>query len=160
MDLSLSDDDIKKFIPNVIVYSDLAKYSLEDLIKSMPLVVLYQTTHNTGHWTLLHLTPEGVEFFDSYSSMPDEEFKVMEKQQPHYLAKLLYQLSKITNINYNTDQLQEINPNINTCGRWVILRHLMNKYSIDDFVYGVKEVSEALGISPDELVTSIITLKV
>ena len=156
MEMPLNDLDIKKFIPNVIVYSDLKNVTPEQLLRSLPVVILYQTTLNTGHWTLVHKTPEGVEFFDSYSSFPDDEFKFMSKQQPHYLVNLLEKLSNIVQINFNSDQLQELSPRVNDCGRWVILRYLLGNYPIDAFVGGVREMSRRLKISPDQLVTLII----
>ncbi len=158
MQKSLSDADIKRFIPNVIVYSDLEDMTVKELVDMMPVVILYQSSLNRGHWTLLHETPEGVEFFDSYGSMPDEEFKYIHAQQPHYLARLLNELSNYVEIHFNSDQLQELAPGVNDCGRWVILRYLMGGYNIDDFVYGVKKLSRDLGISLDELVTQIVTL--
>ncbi len=156
MQKSLSGTDIQKFIPNVIVYSELADMTVRELVDMMPVVILYQSSLNRGHWTLLHETPEGVEFFDSYSSMPDEEFKYIQAQQPHYLARLLNELSNYVEIHFNSDQLQKLAPNVNTCGRWVILRYLMGEYGIDDFVYGVRKLSSMMKITPDQLVTQII----
>lgn len=156
MNKSLSDAEIRRFIPNVIVYSQLKDMSVEELFDMMPVVILYQSTMNRGHWTLLHEVGGGVEFFDSYSSMPDEEFKYMSAKQPHYLAKLLNKLSDFVDIHFNDKQLQELGPGINTCGRWVILRSLFSEVNIDDFVYGVRELSLRMGMGLDELVTSII----
>ena len=95
MEIPLSDDDIKKFIPNVIVYSELKDFSPKTLFSSLPIIILYETSPNNGHWTLLHETVEGIEFFDSYGGLPDEELKFIHNNQPHG-SKLLNLLRVLT----------------------------------------------------------------
>jgi hypothetical protein len=152
MQNSLSDADIKKYIPNVIIYDELN--NLKKI--SLPLVILYRTADNFGHWVLLHRTPEGVEFFDSYGEIPDTQFNKIPPrfQRPHYLTALLKDLNSSFQIHYNDYPLQGILSS--TCGRWVILRHLLSYAPIDVFNSSVIEVSKNLDLTPDQLVTQII----
>lgn len=155
MEKSLSDSDIRSYgINNVIQYEDLAKYSPQKLLNNLPLVILYQTNENFGHWVLLHRTPEGLEFFDSLGYKPDAEFKFIGEgmQQPHYIAQMLYDLSKVENINYNPYIFQEDRKNVATCGRHCIVRNMFSNYGIDDYAKGIFGASDKLGITPDELV--------
>jgi hypothetical protein len=136
MEISLSDADIKRFDTslNIIVYSELQNMTPIQILKKMPLVILYQSTPNTGHWTLLHKTIEGLEFFDSYGFKPDKQFEYIGYRQPHYIAKLLYILyDNGYNIHYNQYPFQESKPGINTCGRHVLVRHLLSYLPIDKY---------------------------
>jgi hypothetical protein len=159
----LSDSDISRFIPNIVKYSELKDINPRKLLNELPVVILYETGPNYGHWTLLHRLKNGnVEFFDSYGFKPDEEFYFIDKgyQYPHYLWKLLVDIKKLlgrNGIHYNEYHLQSSSDRrVATCGRWVILRHLFNDVDIDAFNRGVIGLSGRLGISPDELVSRII----
>lgn len=159
MNTALSDDSIKRYIPNVLKYDELRGVSPQKLLKNLPIVILYETQPNFGHWTLLHKLDNGnIEFFDSYGYKPDSEFKLIspEYHYPHYLMELLKKLSKITQIHYNQYQFQSKEPSIATCGRWVILRKLYPDFDIDRFSDGVNSVAKGLGLSKDEYVTKAI----
>lgn len=154
MNRSLSDDDIKQLDPrlNVLVYSDFKTMSPFDIINKMPLVILYQRTEDTGHWVLLHKVGKDIEFFDSYGFKPDEEFRFL-PQQPHYIAKLLYTLHSMgVNVHYNQHVLQEDKPQINTCGRHVVVRHLHGG-DIDDYKQFLDKMRDKVGLNYDEIVT-------
>lgn len=159
MEVSLSDSDIKaNGIANIIKYEDLYRISPQQLLTMLPVAILYQphaSDKNMGHWTLLHKVPGSIEFFDSYGFKPDSEFKVIDYQQPHYLAKLLVQLMHMTKMSYNQYPLQGKGSNIATCGRWVIVRNKFSNYDLDKFVKATEDVSKHLGITGDELVTTL-----
>jgi hypothetical protein len=158
MDVSLSDSDIGKYIKNIVQYENLHRLNAEQLVNMLPLVILYQPNKNDpdmGHWTLLHRVPGSIEFFDSYGFRPDEEFKVIGYQQPHYIAKMLLKLMPLNKISYSPYKFQNMNDNITTCGRWVIVRNMFGSYDIDKFSRAIMEVSTALNITPDELVSRI-----
>lgn len=159
MNVALSDDSIRRFIPSVVKYNELRDISANKLLSNLPVVILYETHPNYGHWTLLHKLKNGnIEFFDSYGFKPDSEFKLIDKefQYPHYLMELLKHLSKLTRIHYNQYQIQDKKPGVSTCGRWVILRNLYSDLDIDQFKEGVDRVSEGMGLSRDEYVTKAI----
>jgi hypothetical protein len=156
MDKSLSDSDIRSLgIPNVILYEDLKNMDPRTLLSKLPLVVLYQNDKDIGHWVMLHRTPEGFEFFDSLGYMPDKEFEFLKMKQPHYIAKMLYDLSQVEKINYNPHVLQVDKPGVATCGRHCVVRHMFSGYGIDDYARSIKAVSNKLNITPDELVTKL-----
>lgn len=150
MDQPLSDVEIRKYIPNVILYDQLNTQDVK-----LPVVILYETKQNFGHWTLLHETPEGVEFFDSYGKQPDSQFDHISKpfQKPHWLLELLKDLSINVPIHYNDYTLQS--PSSSTCGRWCILRHQFHNSSIDEFARSIAETSTQLQLSPDQLVIQL-----
>jgi hypothetical protein len=154
MEVALSDSDMRKRGLNVLLYEQLKGMTPQNLLNSMPVAILYQVTKDEGHWTLLHRTPEGIEFFDPYGIVVDREFKDLQWEQPHYLAKLLEQLSKTVQINYNQYQFQKMNPKINTCGRWVSLRNDYSDLSINRFKKMVDEVTAKLGMTGDEMVVA------
>lgn len=158
MEISLSDDDIKRASPdiNVIVYSELKNMSPIDVLKKMPLVILYQVTKNSGHWVLLHKTPEGIEFFDSYGYKPDKQFNHISYQQPHYIAKLLLVLHQNGyNINYSQYSFQSKKAGINTCGRHVLIRHRYAHLPIDKYKMIMDELSKKNNINYDELMVKL-----
>lgn len=159
MNTPLSDDSIKKFVSNVIKYDELENISAKKLLAHLPVVILYETKPNFGHWTLLHKLNNGnIEFFDSYGFKPDTEFKLIspEYQYPHYLMNLLKELSKLTQIHYNQYQLQSKSPGVSTCGRWCILRRLYPDLDIDQFKEGIDSVVRGMGITNDQYVTKAI----
>lgn len=152
MQKSFSNVEIENYIPNVILYEDLGKLTPEQLVARMPAAILYQETENYGHWTLLHRTPEGIEFFDPYGILIDKEFEQIEWKQPHYLAKLLHKISKKVPINYNQYKFQKKKQGVNTCGRWIILRKLMGHMPLDTFADMITKAAIRLRIGTDELV--------
>jgi hypothetical protein len=159
MNVALSDDSIRGFIPNIIKYDELEGVSPERLLRNLPVVILYETGPNYGHWTLLHKLGNGnIEFFDSYGFKPDKEFELMgrEYQLPHMLMELLTKLSKLTQIHYNQYQFQSKTPGVATCGRWVILRHMFNDVDIDRFKKAIEDSIRKLGISPDQFVVGAV----
>lgn len=158
MDISLSDEVIKRLSPdiNIVLYSELSNMTPAQVLKKMPLVILYQVTKNTGHWTLLHKTPEGIEFFDSYGYQPDKQFNHISYQQPHYIAKLLLTLHKSGyNINYNEYPFQESKPGINTCGRHVLIRHMYSHLPIKKYKEKLDELCKRNNINYDKLMVKL-----
>ena len=151
MQKSFSNVEIEKYIPEVVLYEDLGKLTPEQLINKLPVAILYQETETYGHWTLLHKTPEGIEFFDPYGILIDKEFEQIEWKQPHYLAKLLYKLSKSIPINYNQYKFQKKKPGVNTCGRWIILRSLLGHMPLDVFADMITKAALKLDLSTDQL---------
>jgi hypothetical protein len=154
MDVSLSDLDVRATIPNIVKYEELASLSPEKLMRMLPLAILYQTSQNVGHWTLLLRTPEGIEHFDPYGIIIDKEFQYINMQQPHYLASLLYDSGE--KINYSPWKFQRMAKGVNTCGRWIILRNSFSNWPIDKFANVVDKVSTQLNLTPDEFVVQTV----
>ncbi len=157
MEKSFSDKEIQRYIPNVVSYDELAGMNEQTFLSRLPMVILYLTSQDHGHWTLIHRVPGGIEFFDSYGYKPDQEFKFIDKnmQFPKFVAKLLSGIITRIPIAYNQYQFQQRAPGINTCGRWVIVRNMFSEVGIDDFKRGIDTVTKYLNIDPDELVVRI-----
>jgi hypothetical protein len=157
MEKSFSDSEISRYIPNVYAYEELKELTPEEVLRRLPLAILYQETPTKGHWTVLLKTPEGIEFFDPYGIPIDLEFKDLKWQQPRYLADLLYKLSKIEQINYNQYKFQSAKEGINTCGRWIIMRSLYPNWTINQFAKAVENLANKLNITSDQLAVDFFT---
>ena len=117
----------------IISYPTLkTKKTLRDVFGRKKNVIILYVHDNTpngtiGHWCCLIKHPTTVEFFDSYSMMPDdiirqktENDRRKTNQEKNYLSKLLYK-SNIP-IDYNEYPYQASNDNTNTCGAHTGLR--------------------------------------
>jgi hypothetical protein len=166
MDYSLSNFDIMDLLKGqtkVITYDQLAKYKTIDELLSPygSVVILYinSPTGDYGHWCAVIKHADRIEHFDSYSMVPDGEFKMIDKKTRKlnykglpYLSKLLYK-SKYE-IEYNHEQLQAFGDDISTCGRWVVLRIILKDIPLNEFIKLIKDTE----MDPDVLVT-ILTKK-
>lgn len=149
--IPLSSDNLKALVPQATVlrYSALKRLT-------MPMILLYETEPNYGHWVCILETPQGIEHFDSYGIVPDGELKWVPEwlksstgQDVKKLLSLLYHSNQ--KINYNTHKLQSSDSA--TCGRWCVLRIMFSSLGTDQFAHMVKVVSESLGMTPDEMVS-------
>lgn len=149
----LSSKDIADAIPGVTVlkYNELCSYDSLPL----PLVVLYETEPNYGHWVAVLETPDGIEHFDSYGIIPDNElkwinpkFRSSSGQDVKCLLKMLYESRKP--VNYNSHRLQ--GRDSSTCGRWAILRILFSDLGSDSFAKAIKKTAKKLRLKLDDLV--------
>jgi len=144
---------------NIFPYSKIHTFNNIDEIlgKYKRVILLYQTSLNFGHWCCLYEYCGSICFFDSYGFIPDDELKFTPKdlkkelkQEYRYLTKLLYESGKP--IQYNEYKLQIENDNINTCGRWCIIRLKYPKISIDNFY---KIFNSFKPIKPDFIISLI-----
>jgi hypothetical protein len=160
----LSGKEIKDFIPHcsIITYPDLYQYdNLESLFQNKNtdcIIILYETNHNYGHWTMLIDKPDRITFFDSYNNQPDEQFSFIPKNFKlendmiyGYLIQLLLNSDK--EIHYNNYKLQSKSKNISTCGRHCIVRYMYKYLDDDDYYDMLNFVSSKSGFSFDEIVT-------
>jgi hypothetical protein len=152
----LSGIEIHDFLPNATIL----KYSQLKHLKKLPhlpLVILYEVKPDFGHWVTILETPDGIEHFDSYGYVPDDElsfipdnFKVISDQNNKYLLSLLYNSNEP--IHYNQYTFQGGN-DIATCGRWVILRNMFDDLTIDQFANMIYKTSQQTQLSPDQIVS-------
>jgi hypothetical protein len=166
---SLSGEDIKKFFNgkiNVITYPQIKKYDNIDqlLTKHNKCVILYLTHPTYGHWTCCFKNKKGdIEFFDSYSTQPDMEFKYIPKnlriqynESIPYLSNLL--LKSKYNFEYNPYKFQKDDNDVTSCGHHCCSRLSFSDLSINQYY----ELIKSFKIDPDllvsELVESIIDL--
>jgi hypothetical protein len=145
MDYSLSDSDLMKALggkTKIIPYNELKNYSSIDQVVAPynNAIILYLSDGpNSGHWTCLIKHPDRIEFFCSYGDIVDSQFRYIDKKiklkynfrgQP-YLSKLLRDCGQ--KVEYNHINLQKDGQGIATCGRWVILRILLNDVTLEKF---------------------------
>lgn len=118
----------------VVKYSSLHEYdNIEQLFDiSNYVLLLFETKHNNGLWVGLVNKPKTIYFFCSYGYFPDDhlhytnvKFRKSNNMDYGYLSYLLLHTNKT--IDYNDKQLQKVDNNINTCGRWVGMFFRLNK---------------------------------
>lgn len=165
MDYSLSGNDIKELLLNkvkIITHGEIKNYNnINNLLgKYKKCVILYRSTPDYGHWTALFKNKHGINFFDSYGNKPDNILKFLpnnlnkDLEQDHInLLKLLYKSRE--KIYYNEYPLQEFKENINTCGRWVVLRLFLSNLTETEF----NNLFKKKNITPDELITKIVKIE-
>ena len=127
----------------IVPYSEIHKYdNINQLLgKYKKVILLYQTRKNFGHWCCLYENnKKHICFFDSYGIIPDDQLEFTPKDlrddlkhEQRYLTQLLYDSGK--KIEYNEYQLQLREKNINTCGRWCLVRLQYPNISINDFYH-------------------------
>lgn len=161
--ISLSNFEISKALNNdaeILKYSELSEFSnIKDAFRKKKfLILLYETSENYGHWCCLFMRDRNtIEFFDSYGIMPDDELKFIRESFriengslfPHLTFLLLESNFKIE---YNNHKFQRKSTNkskISTCGRWVIVRCVLHKLTIDQFA------EMFLRKNSDELITKL-----
>lgn len=162
MNISLSDKDILNMLDrkcNLLTYTELANYNnLNDALgEYKTLVILYMTKNNYGHWCCLFLRDDNIlEFFDSYGIFIDDElefipdnYRIVSNQSYPHLTYLIYN-SQYKNVEYNQYKLQKMTPEINTCGRWVVVRIMLKRLSLDEFAQKFKN-------NGDEMVVQLTT---
>ena len=160
---ALSGDDLLKALNNtplMITYPQLVHYkSIYDILNiNQPVIILYETKLNFGHWCCLYINStlkNTISFFDSYGGKPDDQLKFI----PEYFARvnnedyplltlLLYKSG--AKIEYNQYKLQRDGSDINTCGRHVITRLQYPTIKVNDYN---KILNSYHPLSPDDIVT-------
>ena len=119
-------------------------------------ILLFNTSSNVGHWVLLMRRGEGVvDHFDPYGFSIDQDINIASNQMvrnhqgaltPHLTA--LIQKGGFRVIE-NNKRLQKMLSDINTCGRWCVVRYLMADYPIEKF----QKTMLNQKINPDEIVS-------
>ena len=153
---------------NIFTYPEITRFkSYKDLFKygnsPIPMIddglpfddrfciILYLTGEKTGHWTCLANNRYGINFLDSYGDVIDDQLKHVDQniigQNKKYLIDLLAKSKKT--IYYNDLQLQRLNENIATCGRYCALYFKYNYMNVDDFIKKLLIKAKEYNISPD-----------
>ena len=151
---------MREYAPTAYImkYSGLQKF---DKLPPLPLILLYETEPNHGHWVAIVNTPDGIEHFDSYGILPDGELRWvpadLKKQTGQDVKRLLGMLYESgQKINYNDYKLQ--GKDTATCGRWCALRILFHKLTNQEFAQLVSDVSGTCGLTPDEMVSRAVSI--
>jgi hypothetical protein len=161
-----SDADFARYFgPNkVIKYSELAEYpTINHLLPNDKdfRIILVESQYNSGHWTAVLKYGDIIEWFNSYGTKPEHDFKFISNIKKHLLgqggnllSKLLKTKNKEQKIYYNKKKLQKIADGVNTCGRHVIARILamLVGYELDDYIQKVEQKKQETGKPADILV--------
>ena len=171
----VSGSDLTAYFPNckIVKAADLDNYkSIYELLpNSLDFVfILVETTGiNNGHWQLLYRDNKTFHFFDSYGDQPTTILNFV----PKYLNKLLgnnykadmghilKSINKADKLLINRHPFQTNGDDINTCGRWCILRlslALRENKSDQDFIKFIKQKNKETRYKYDELVCGYITI--
>lgn len=163
---SLSSTEILKLMNNkcnLVQYSDLHSIPTIDVLLGPhnKCVLLYQTSHNYGHWCCVWEHNDTIFFYDSYGSKPDTQLNFVppdlkdELNSNHnYLIKLMYESGK--KVEFNQYQFQKREPDVATCGRWCVNRLRFPEISIDEYHDIFKDASKRMPM--DELICYLVRL--
>lgn len=163
--VALSNFDLLELVEGnakVVLYPDMWKYSNIDelLYPYNACFLLFETSPKFGHWCALIKYGDTVEFFDSYSSYPDDtlqfipdDFRKTSNQNYPYLTALLYECPY--KLEFNDKKYQSKNKNINTCGRHCACRILFKHLNLEEYDYLIKCVSKMIDGNADDAVTAI-----
>ncbi len=168
-----SDADFDRYFGagKVIKYSELADYSnINDLLPNDKdfKILLIESSTNRGHWCCIMKYKNIIEYFNSYGTKPEYDFKFIPTFVKHLLGQggnLLSNLlkTKLPNqkVFYNKKKLQVINDDINTCGRHCIARLLamLVGYELDDYIVKVEEKVEEKKKPADVLMVDWVKLE-
>ena len=128
----LTGEEIKEqlgYMP--ILYSDLANIAnVEQLLargNGTSIIILYQETQYSGHYTLLYKRGSSICFFDPYGLQYDSELKRLNFNNAPHLTRILQGVNCIS----NRFPMQKYGNRIQDCGSWCItrlkLRHLTDE---------------------------------
>ena len=120
---------------------------------------------NSGHWTTMLRYDNTIELFDSYSGTLDNELPFISKQMKFELGEnehILTELLKKSGhkIIVNKYKFQSEKNNVDSCGKWCLLRILMfvcANMQLKEFVNFVKTNAKKQNLSNDEFVCKCIT---
>ena len=161
---ALSNDDINHILEpdtKIFTYPEFGKMNsiTEAFDKLGRCVFLFLTTSPTsGHWCCMFKRSDCIEYFSSYGDKPEDERKWLTEEQLEELGQeepYLYDLLKQSGykVYWSTHQYQSDRQDINTCGRWCVMRLICKDFSNKEFYNLVKEQMKERGITkPDDFV--------
>jgi hypothetical protein len=164
MEVSLTDYDIKKLIPeaNIVPYNKIHKMSIEEILGQHGCaVILYLLKPSYGHWVCLFKRDGKLSYFNSYGEEPDNDFKYiksdirkqMNEIEPYLFEKMAHSGYECE---YNDFDFQKRVKGINTCGRHVCVRLWNRHLSPEEYEKRMKFVSKANKKSYDEIVVNMV----
>ena len=141
-----------------VTYDKLANIqSIDQLFntygKNDSVIILYLSSWNSGHYTLLFKQNNVIQFFDSYGLKEDYElqyipFYLDQGGQPH-LSRIMADARTKYRIDHNTFQLQKQKNDTKTCGIWCVTR-LRFRYLSHEQFYRLFTENKPM-VMPDEL---------
>jgi hypothetical protein len=137
---------------NYFMYDNLADKTLADLFDGADCAIILLDIHNgrdiapVGHFIAVINQGSHIEHFDSYGLNVDEELSFTH-DQPH-LSRILNRSRVIT----NGRKFQRFREDVNTCGRWCVVR--CNEWNLRKLtLVQFGDLFDELDADPDEAVT-------
>lgn len=168
---AMSDKLIRKYLPNckILKYNEFKKFkNLNQIIPNNKdyIIILYETSPNSGHWCCLMNYDDNYEYFDSYGKEPSNPLSwnnpnvnIMLGQDKPYLNYLIESSNKDTY--YNDIDYQSTKNDINTCGRHCIFRilcMLKKNYNLKQYYKFMKSLKNKSNEQYDSIVSYMINL--
>lgn len=169
----LTDGDLERHLgvkpSEIIKYSDLDNYKdITDLLptdKSFK-IILIEDSYNSGHWVGVMRYNKTIEYFNSYGAKWDTDWKFINKMRRLILGQSTNEMTRLCekaskdgwNVIWNKNRFQKIGSQIQTCGRWVILRisMMLMGYNLQEFADFIKKQKEDLGEKSDFVVSKFV----
>lgn len=150
----------------LMIYKDIQAYSsIEELFGNDDAIfILYETSPNVGHWTLLFRINDRIEFYDSYNYQPDAQFEFIDEHikrtrnmnYPYLVSLLLKYAENGGEVHYNEFRLQREGGNIATCGRHCLIRLMWRGLPIKQYYRLLKDLKKEMGYrSFDDVVLAL-----
>lgn len=169
MDYALTGNDLLQNATcnaKLMIYKDIHKYdTVEELFGDNDAIfILYETSPNVGHWTLLFRINNKIEFYDSYNYRPDAQFEFIDEDfkrnrnmnYPYLIKLLLDYAERGGEVHYNEFKLQREGGNIATCGRHCLIRLMWRGLPIKQYYHLLKDLKGELGLkSFDDVVLAL-----
>jgi hypothetical protein len=168
----VTNTDLENAFPNckIVKYADLDQYQhIYDLLPNRTdfCFILTESKYNMGHWTVLVRNGSNFEYFDSYSDSPKSilDFipKYMNKQLGNNwsqdLGKIIKSIKPSDKFLYNKFPFQQEMNDVNTCGRWVIIRvatFLKESINNKQFLSFIKKNQKKVNRPLDEIVCMLV----
>jgi hypothetical protein len=169
--IPLTDGDIERHtgIKQVIKYSELDNYkSIEDLLPTdnSAVIILIEDQLNSGHWVAVMRYGKTCEYFNSYGAKWDTDWKFINRMMRMILGQNTNEMTRLMdkaksdgwNTIWNKHRFQKLGSNIQTCGRWCILRIEMMKmgYTLPEFYDFIKKREKEMGEKSDFIVAKFV----
>lgn len=169
----MSDADLERHTgikpSDIIKYSDLKNYNnITDLLPTdkSARIILIEDKYNSGHWVAILRYGKTIEYFNSYGAKWDTDWKFINKMVRLILGQNTNEMTRLMdkakqdgwNTVWNEKKFQKLDNNIQTCGRWCVLRIEMMKmgYTLKEFQDFVKKQSKEQKISTDYMVAKYV----
>jgi hypothetical protein len=157
--------------PRIVNYNAVnAAQSIDDLLGNTDAVAIlvYNSVQNNmpfGHWqcvTRRNGPGSPVDYFDPYGREPDAGqtqglIDARVRRRYGIIHPKLYEL--LANYpgesTYSEFPLQQLDPGVQTCGRWVAARIAMKQLSPEEFAFTFTQAARATNQTPDQVVAGI-----
>jgi len=130
MNIALSNTDILKKVDCKFLLNNQLN-NITDINILLPKTLLLYQPAKIGHFTCVFSNREGINYFDSYGTVPDTPLKWYPDNHEAGFTFLTKLLTKPNSIIYNEKKLQS--KNTSTCGHWCCIRLIYSNLTNEEF---------------------------